>query len=94
MKITIETVCPFCGHVNEVVVENSDFIDWQVNGKLAQDAFPYLTAEEREMLISGICKDCWYNAFHEEEEDEEEGDEPFDLDMGFDPYMGEYTWDC
>lgn len=94
MKITIETVCPFCGHVNEVVVENSDFIDWQVNGYLAQDAFPYLTAEEREMLISGICKDCWYNAFHEEEEEEEDNEPDFDLDMGFDPYMGEYTWDC
>lgn len=92
MKIRIETVCPFCGRVNEVIVENSDFIDWQFNAYHAQDAFPYLTAEEREALISGICKDCWYNAFHEEEEEDDEPD--FNLDEGFDPYMGEYTWDC
>lgn len=92
MKIRIETVCPFCGRVNEVIVENSDFIDWQFNAYHVQDAFPYLTAEEREVLISGICKDCWYNTFHEEEEEDDEPD--FNLDEGFDPYMGEYTWDC
>lgn len=89
MKIKIETVCPFCGRVNEVIVENSDFIDWQFNAYHAQDAFPYLTAEQREALISGICKDCWYNTFHEEEEEDDEPD--FNLDEGFDPYMGEYT---
>ena len=65
--ITVETVCPFCGHVNKVKVNAADFWDWN-DGKLAQDAFPYLSADEREMLISGICSTCWDNMFSEEED--------------------------
>lgn len=68
MMITVETVCPFCGSVNEVVIEEKDWYDWQFNAVLAQDAFPYLTADERELLISGICPDCWGGMFGEEEE--------------------------
>ena len=56
--ITLETTCPFCGRVFWVTVLEDDYINWQ-NGALAQVAFPYLTADERELLISGICPDCW-----------------------------------
>lgn len=91
-KITVETYCPMCHQFHYVEVNERDFYAWQ-SGKLAQDAFPYLTAEEREMLISGICSDCWDKMFGEEEE-EDWDEEPFNLDEGFDPYMGEYTWDC
>ncbi len=90
----IITTCPFCGHANEVAVNEADFWDWQ-DGALVQNAFPYLSADEREMLISGICPKCWDSMFSEEEEEEEEDYEPdWDLDMGFDPYMGCYTDDC
>lgn len=91
-KIVIETHCPICHQFHYVEVNERDFYAWQ-GGKLAQDAFPYLSSDEREMLISGTCPECWDKMFSEEE-DEEEEEEPFDLDMGFDPYMGEYTWDC
>ena len=30
----------------------------------------------------------------EEDEEEDWDDEPSDLEMGFDPYEGCYTWDC
>lgn len=90
--VMIETRCPICHQFHDVEVYERDFYDWQ-NGKLAQNAFPYLSSDEREMLISGTCPDCWSKMFSEEE-DEEEEEEPSDLDMGFDPYMGEYTWDC
>lgn len=52
--IILEVACPVCGKVTEILVEVNDYVDWQC-GKLAQDAFPYLSANEREMLISGIC---------------------------------------
>jgi hypothetical protein len=39
-----------------------DYLDWQ-NGVLAQVAFPYLSANEREALISGICPTCWEKMF-------------------------------
>lgn len=72
MKINHKEVCvfttyPFCGHENEVEVNHMDYLDWQ-NGELAQDAFPYLSANEREMLISGCCPRCWDKMFWSDEE--------------------------
>lgn len=60
--IDVECECPFCGRSSIVVVDFDDFQQW-CNGKLAQDAFPYLSAKEREKLISGICPSCWNAQF-------------------------------
>ena len=56
--------CPICGEYHEVEVSESDFVAWQC-GEHAQNAFPYLTANEREILISGICSKCWTDMFGE-----------------------------
>ena len=66
-EVCVFTTCPFCGHENEVEVNHMDYLDWQT-GELAQDAFPYLSANEREMLISGCCPRCWDKMFWSEEE--------------------------
>lgn len=66
-EVTVITTCPFCGHVNEVAVNEMDYLDWQ-DGELAQNAFPYLSADEREILISGICPTCWNGMFEGEDE--------------------------
>lgn len=66
-EVCVVTQCPFCGHGNEVEVNESDYLDWQ-DGKMAQDAFPYLSANEREMLISGICPTCWNKMFRDDGE--------------------------
>jgi len=39
-------------------------------GEYAQDCFPYLSAADREFLISGICGTCWDEMFANPEEDE------------------------
>ena len=62
MLVTVEITCPFCGHINEIAVYEDDYLDWK-DGKLVQDAFFYLSAEDREMLISGICPSCWDSMF-------------------------------
>ena len=36
------------------------------NGKLAQDAFPFLSASEREFLITGITPEEWDKLFSED----------------------------
>lgn len=69
--VCIVTTCPFCGHANKVEVNEIDYLDWQ-DGELAQDVFPYLSADEREMLISGICPSCWVKYFGSDEEEDEE----------------------
>ena len=93
--ITLVTTCPICGRDHEVMVYADDYSRWQ-NGELAQNAFPYLTANEREMLISGIDPECWESMFTEpEDEDEDYIDlDEDDLELGFDPYMGCYSDEC
>lgn len=46
--------CPRCGKVMEYEVRQED-IDAREAGAFIQDAFPYLTADERESLMSGFC---------------------------------------
>ena len=54
--------CRMCGREFAIDVDANDYRDWQ-NGKCIQDAMPYLTADERELLISRTCGDCWANMF-------------------------------
>lgn len=63
-EIEVMTSCPFCGHADSVFVNEADYWDWQ-DGTRAQDAFPYLSADDRELLISGICYQCWHKMFGE-----------------------------
>ena len=66
-EVTVVTQCPFCGRANEVAVNEEDYWAWD-DGELAQVAFPYLSANEREALISGICPTCWDKMFGGDEE--------------------------
>jgi endogenous inhibitor of DNA gyrase (YacG/DUF329 family) len=62
MEILI--TCPFCGSTHSVTVNMNDWFDYQ-NGKLAQNAFPYLNPTEREQLISNMCPACQKKVFGE-----------------------------
>lgn len=44
-----------------------DYQDW-LDGKFVQDAMPYLTAAEREFLMTGITESEWETAFAEPSE--------------------------
>lgn len=99
-NFAVPTVCPYCQTATLVFVNEADYLRW-CDGELAQNAFPYLSADEREQLISGICPSCWDDMFYVGDDDEEDADEwedddceVYDLDMGFDPYMGCYSDDC
>lgn len=65
MKITIDLTCPFCGNAHSVEVKENDYFDWQFDGVLAQNAFPYLNPTEREQLISQVCPKCQEKIFGE-----------------------------
>lgn len=93
MIISVKTTCPICYIDTYIQVDAEEYSRW-LNGELIQRAMPNLTDDEREMLISGICPWCWDDMFGDEDENEEYFSEPDDLDFGFDPYLGEYTWDC
>lgn len=56
------TTCPFCGKTNVLSLPLEGFLEWRA-GALVQDAFPDLSADEREQLISGMCPNCWEKMF-------------------------------
>lgn len=92
--IIVSMACPFCGKAHEVEVVENDYLDWQ-DGKLAQAAFPYLSAVQREELISHLCPECQGDIFGSDDEPTDADFEEYgDPDMGFDPYLGCYTDDC
>ena len=57
-KIDVETTCPLCGDKKVIKIFRKDLIAWD-NGVLIQRAFPYLDANDRERLKTGICPKCW-----------------------------------
>ena len=92
--MTIEIACPFCGRTTGIEVKEEDYVRWQM-GALAQEAFPYLSPSEREVLISGMCfrcQDSIFGADDEDPEDEHEGEAGWDaLD---DPSWDDEYDDC
>lgn len=55
--ITMIRECPICHKVSEVCVDDKGYLKY-IEGELCQDAFPDLSATEREIIISGMCKEC------------------------------------
>jgi hypothetical protein len=65
---TFELTCSHCGATHSLLVNSEDIIKYQA-GALVQDAFPYLSAGERELIISRTCDSCWTNLFGDNNED-------------------------
>lgn len=63
--------CIQCGKTIKVVVAGQDLADYRA-GDYADTCFPYLSADAREFLISGICGECWDKLFGGEEDYPEE----------------------
>ena len=61
-EIVINQKCRVTGTPWSVTVYKEDYDAWK-GGKYAQDAFPYLTADEREFIISGTSPEGWEKLF-------------------------------
>ena len=78
MRIKLfEKSCIKCGAMHDVVADPDDFKRW-TEGTLIRDAMPYMSADERELLISSICGPCFDMMFGEGD-DEEYGDDDLTL---------------
>ena len=64
----ITVTCPLCKKDFCIVVNTEDWSDFQNKKKLIQHCFPYLSANVREQLQSGICGECWNKVFKDVEE--------------------------
>jgi len=60
--IVVEKKCFHCGKMARVEVPREQYEAWR-SGVLAQNAFPQLPPEDREMLISGTHPECWKAMF-------------------------------
>lgn len=65
-KAQIVQSCLECGDPVAMEVNESDLDRWLSGKELVQDAFPYLTADQREILISGICGKCFDKMFSDD----------------------------
>ena len=63
-KFEISVLCPICQKEHSVYVEKADYYRW-LRGTHVQNAFSYLSAADREILIRGTCSECWDNMFKE-----------------------------
>ena len=55
---TIHRRCPFCGKMSHTTVPGPGLWAWE-HGEFVQTAFPTLSADEREQVMSGIHGECW-----------------------------------
>lgn len=66
MMTVICRPCMMCGGKGEVVAPKDGVERW-LSGEYVQVALPDLSADEREMLISGTHADCWSVMWEEDE---------------------------
>ena len=67
--------CIKCKSEHAVALKGSDLFQFN-QGKYIQDAFPYISEGLREMMMSGICDNCFQEMFPKEDEWECEIDIP------------------
>ena len=62
--ITLSIKCHHCGKTFNITMTGQQCFDYQ-NGCHVQEVFPDKSADERELLISGICGKCYDNIMAE-----------------------------
>jgi len=58
-----EVGCRMCDAVYALVYNREDMLDWLSGSEFIQDALPYLSDSERELLISHTCGNCFDKLF-------------------------------
>lgn len=63
--------CRLCGCIYSLMYNREDMTDWLSGSGFIQDLMPYLSAGERELLISGTCSTCFDSLFDIDNSDDE-----------------------
>ena len=69
-----DATCRYCGITYHILADREDLDSWMNGSGYIQDILGYLSAAERELLISGTCDNCWKNMFSQDfdvDDDEE-----------------------
>ena len=57
-----------CGKLYTILARHEDVERWR-KGELIQNAMPYLSNDQRELLMSQTCGECWRRFFGEEDDE-------------------------
>ena len=76
IKVEVKTKrCYHCGENGYIIMSQQDYLIGKKaydNGAFVQDAFPNLSIDQREQIISGTHPQCWIELFgYDIEEDED-----------------------
>jgi hypothetical protein len=67
--ISYPVTCKYCRIEYNILADREDVEAWMSGDKYIQDCLAYLTAAERELLLSGTCDNCWKNMFGVDDEE-------------------------
>jgi hypothetical protein len=73
LAIEVRCTAGRCNNSKHTVEVHADDYDAFLKGKFAQDAFPYLSADKRELLLTKTCGDCFALAMGPDPEQAAEG---------------------
>jgi len=69
---SIDIPCHMCGLEYNILVDSDNWKEWKSGEKYIQDAFRYLSAGERELLLTGTCDSCWQILYETEMRNDED----------------------
>jgi len=69
--LQVNVVCRLCEKSQIVTVPREGYLRFQ-KGTAIQYAMPEIPADQRELLVSGVCPTCWKELETESEGDEED----------------------
>lgn len=55
--------CPFCGKESVINMTFEEYMQYDMGKLTIQEIFPGMEASDREILISGMCKECQKEIF-------------------------------
>jgi hypothetical protein len=64
-KVNYQVYCYPCSSYTTLILPFRNFHSWR-NGEYVQNAFPYLSPAQREMIVSGTHSKCFDELFKEE----------------------------
>lgn len=70
MKITKQSRATGVTHTREIPITKLEYEQWLGTNTLIQVAFPLLTPDEREFLISGVTPEEWDELFGEDDDED------------------------
>jgi hypothetical protein len=72
MQITRKSIISGIERTKDLDISEEQYNRWKTTGLLIQDAFPNLSEDDREFILTGITSDEWDKTFKDDQSDTED----------------------